>query len=189
MIGAEVGPSFLKSHWKVLCDNPLELPSRTVTIEEWLDALNLGKHLAAVSSSDRHDSATSFGSRTTSVFVKNATAEGIIEALLARRTHATNLAPFNLRFSVDHQSVGSSVTDPKEATIDLVVKPEEFRILEIWLGKTMIRRLSNLPADGRVVFPLEKVGKGRLWVKAVGKELDVDTQTPRTTITSPIWLK
>lgn len=189
MIGAEVGPSFLKAHRKVLCDNPLELPSRTVTIEEWLDALNLGKHLAAVSSSDRHDSATPFGSRTTSVFVKNATAEGIIEALLARRTHAANLAPFNLRFSVDRQPVGSSVTDPKEAIIDLVVKPGEFRTLEIWLGKTMIWRLSNLPADGRVVLPLEKVGMGPLWVKAVGKELDVDTQTPRTTITSPIWLK
>lgn len=47
----------------------------------------------------------------------------------------------------------------------------------------------HLPADGRVVLPLEKVEKGPLWIKVIGKEIDTVTQTPRTTITSPIWLK
>jgi len=191
MIGAEIGPPFQPFSWPgLLCDKPSEaFQSRTVTIEEWADALTSGKRLAAISSSDRHDSWTPFGSRTTAVFVKDKTPEGIIEALLARRTHAANLAPFNVRFSVDRHVVGSSVTKAKEAVIKLIAKPEEFDILEVWLGKTMIQQLSSLPTDGKVVLPLEKVEKGPLWVKVIGKESDPVTQTPRTTITSPIWLK
>ena len=191
LIGAEIGPPFKPFAWPgLLCDKPSDsFQSRTVTIEEWVDALNSGKRLAAISSSDRHNSWTPFGSRTTSVFVKDKTRDGIIEALLARRTHAANLAPFSVRFSVDHHVVGSSVSNAKEAVIKLVAKLEEFEALEVWLGKTMIQQLPNLPADGRVVLSLEKVEKGPLWIKVVGKEIDTVTQTPRTTITSPIWLK
>ncbi len=191
MIGAEIGPPFQPFSWPgLLCDKPADsFQIRTVTIEEWIAALNSGKRLAAISSSDRHDSRTPFGSRTTSVFVKDKTGEGIIEALRARRTHAANLAPFHVRFSVDRYVVGSTVTGAKEAVIKLVAKPHEFEALEIWLGETMIRRLASLPPDGRLVVPLDKIGKGPLWIKIVGKETDTSTHTPRTTITSPIWLQ
>jgi len=191
MIGAEIGPPYEPYEWKdFFCDNLTELvKSRTVTIEEWVDALESGKRLAVVLSSDRHFSSTPFGTRMTSVFVKNSTPEGIIEALLARRTHAANLTPFNVRFSVDRQVVGSVVNNAKEAVVQLAVKPEEFDNLEIWLGKAMIRRLTELPTDGRIVLSLMEVGKGALWVKVSGKQIDEATKTQRMTITSPIWLK
>jgi hypothetical protein len=122
-------------------------------------------------------------------FVKEKTADGILDALLGRRTHAANLAPFHVRFSVDHQVVGSSVVDAKEALIELRAKAEEFDSLEVWLGKTAIQKFISLPPNGSVKFSLREVGKGPLWIKIVGKEIDNATQTPRTTITSPIWLR
>jgi hypothetical protein len=188
--GAEVGPDFPPLRWKVLCGHPeQEINSQTGTLAEWQQALVQGKRLAAVSSSDRHFGLTPFGSRTTVLFASDKTRAAILEALQARRTMAANLEPFNVRLAIGDKIVGGTARHPTAVKLRVAASLGEVKAIEVWLGD---ERLEQFPPDAvnqDLTFSLEGRGPGAVWAKVTGVETDPNTRTPRTTITSPIWVE
>ncbi|MEM6796470.1 MAG: hypothetical protein AAF725_21035 [Acidobacteriota bacterium] len=191
-IGAEVGPDFLPLReewaWPVVCEHPeTAVRSRTVTLPEWSEALGAGKRLAALATSDRTFDFIDFRQRTTLVFATSRSPEAILEALRARRTMAAYLEPFALRFSIGGVPVGRTA-DAGPIRLDLEAEAGEVLEmklrsprgdLEVWRGDSGLgSREIAVPADD----------PGPFWIEVYGRETDPVVGTPRTTITSPIWL-
>jgi hypothetical protein len=189
-VGAEVGPDFQPISWQVLCSQPDQsISSQTVTLAEWKQALVQGKRLAAVAASDRHFGFTPFRSRTTVVFTGDRTAQGVLEALLARRSMAANLEPFDVRFAVDDAIVGGTAVNPSNARVLVSAPPAEVQAIEVWKGDELLESFSSEAVNRDLTVSLQGRGPGAVWVRVTGVELDPDTGTPRTTITSPIWIE
>lgn len=214
-VGAEVGPDFQPLRWKVLCGHPQEdLHSQTGTLAEWQQALAAGKRLAAVSTSDRHFGFTPFRSRTTVLFAAAKTPAAILEALKARRAMAASLEPFAVRLSIGAAIVGGTARSGSVGKLRVSAPPEQVAAIEVWRGDQLLQTfppdavnqdLSFAP-DGPPCCELEAGtastpgvattssaasprGAGPIWAKVTGVEADPDTGTPRTTITSPIWIE
>jgi hypothetical protein len=189
-VGAEVGPDFQPLRWKVLCAHPdQDINSQTGTLAEWQQALLEGKRLAAVATSDRHFGFTPFRSRTTVLFATARTPAAILEALKARRTMASNLEPFQVRLAIGDAIVGGTAKHALEGKLRVSASPEEVAAIEIWRGDQLVENFPPDAVNQPLTFAVEAGGKGPIWAKVTGVESDPDTGTPRTTITSPIWIE
>jgi hypothetical protein len=201
-VGAEVGPDFQPLRWKVLCSHPGDdIYGRTGTLAEWQQALMQGKHLAAVSSSDRHFGFTPFGSRSTVLFARERTPAAILEALKARRTMAASLEPFEVRLALGGAIVGETVPEavaekvaataarPAEGRLRVAAPPEQVAAIEVWSGDHLLQAFPPGAVNQDLAFALDGATKGPVWAKVIGIETDPGTGTQRTTITSPIWLE
>lgn len=189
-VGAEVGPDFQPLRWKVLCEHPeQDFNSQTGTLVEWQQALVQGKRLAAVASSDRHFGFTPFRSRTTVLFASAKTPAGILEALKARRSLAANLEPFDVLFAIGDVIVGGTARNPAAGKLRVVAPLEEVQAIEVWRGDELLEQFPPDAVNQDLSFPLEGRGPGAVWVKVIGLATDPATGTPRTTISSPIWIE
>lgn len=189
-VGAEVGPDFQPLRWKVLCAHPgQDINSQTGTLVEWQQALVRGKRLAAVATSDRHFGFTPFRSRTTVVFAAARTPQAILEALKARRTMAANLEPFEVQLAIGDAILGETAERSAEGRLRLTAPSEEVATIEVWSGDQRLKTFPPEAVNQDLTFPLKGSGEGPVWVKVTGVETDPATGTPRTTITSPIWLE
>jgi hypothetical protein len=214
-VGAEVGPDFQPLRWKVLCGHPeADLNSQTGTLAEWQQALAAGKRLAAVSTSDRHFGFTPFRSRTTVLFAAAKTPAAILDALKARRTMAATLDPFAVRLAIGDAIVGGTARRGSQGKLRVSAPPEEVAAIEIWRGDQLLKTFppdavnqdlrfapdaapccepaadtASTPGAPSISSPASPRGEGPLWAKVTGVETDPDTGTPRTTITSPIWIE
>jgi hypothetical protein len=189
-VGAEVGPDFEPLRWKMLCAFPEEeFNSQTGTLAEWKKALAEGKHLAAVASSDRHFGFTPLASRSTVVFATAKTPQAIFEALKARRTMAANLAPFRVQLAIGGAIVGETAMRNGEGKLRVSAPTEEIAGIEVWSGDQLLKSFPAEAVNQDLPFAIEADTVGPVWARVTGVETDPGTGTPRTTITSPIWIK
>ena len=189
-VGAEVGPDFQPLRWKVLCAHPEDdIDSQTGTLAEWQQALLQGKRLAAVSTSDRHFGFTPFRSRTTVLFASEKTPAGILEALRARRSMAANLEPFDVRFAIGDRIVGGAARHPAAGRLRVAASSGEVEAIEVWQGDKLLEHFPPDAVNQQLTFSVEGRGPAAVWVKVTGLATDPDTGTPRTTISSPIWIE
>ena len=189
-VGAEVGPDFEPLRWKVLCAQPDDdIHSQTVTLAEWQQALVAGKRLAAVASSDRHFGFTPFRSRTTLVFASAKTPAAILGALKARRTMAANLEPFQVRLAIGSVIVGETARHASEGKLRVSAPAQEVAAIELWSADQLLETFPPDAVNQDLTFSLVGRAAGPIWAKVTGLATDPDTGTPRTTITSPIWLE
>jgi hypothetical protein len=187
---AEVGPDFQPLAWKVLCGEPdRNINSQTATLAEWKQALVQGKRLAAVAASDRHFGFTPFTSRTTVLFTAGRNPAAVLEALQARRSMAVHLEPFDVRFAIEGAIVGGTAVNPSEGTVRVTAPAAEIESIEVWKGDELLEGFNSEAANRDIPVPLKGRGPGAVWVKVTGVELDPAAGTPRTTITSPIWIE
>jgi hypothetical protein len=61
--------------------------------------------------------------------------------------------------------------------------------IEVWKGNELLERFAPGAVNRDLAFSLSGRGPGAIWVKVTGVARDPDTRTPRTTITSPIWIE
>jgi hypothetical protein len=108
--------------------------------------------------------------------------------LQARRTMAATLDPFEVRFAIGDTIVGGMVRDPSEGRLRVAAPPNEVESIEVWIGDELLKSFSPRDAGQDLVFPLRGRGAGAVWVKVTGVAVDPFLGTPRTTITSPIWI-
>ncbi|MDW6005416.1 hypothetical protein SBX37_21330 [Vibrio mangrovi] len=193
-IGAEVGPDFysISGQWALspICEQPkLRLDTQTVTVPEWEDALANGKWLAAISSSDRHFDFIPFGLRTTVVFAKERSHQGIMEALRARRTLAAYMMPFNVELYSGSAMFGDTVDKSKMLSIKLDADSGSVEEMQLNRPGETIRSWKGDNAIGLFRIPAQDIPSGPVWVHIIGTEVDDNLHLQRTTITSPIWLK
>jgi hypothetical protein len=186
---AEVGPDFPPLRWKLLCSQPDDdILSRTGTLAEWQQALQQGKHLGAVASSDRHFGFTPFASRTTVLFARDRTPAALLEALRSRRTMAATLEPFPVRLAIGNAIIGETSPHASEGKLRVAAPAGQVAAIEVWSGDQRLRTYPPDAVNQDLVFAIGD-HPGPVWAKVTGIETDPNTKTPRTTISSPIWIE
>ncbi|RZP96962.1 hypothetical protein D8T65_22240 [Vibrio vulnificus] len=193
-IGAEVGPDFypLRGQWAVplICEKKrLRFDTQTVTIPEWEDALANGKWLAPLSSSDRHFNYIPFGLRTTVVFARERSHQGVLEALRARRTLAAYMAPFDIELYAGSVMFGDTADQSGSLTLRLAAKRGSVMEMQLNRPGETIKVWKGDDAIGSFVIPVQDIPSGPVWVQVSGTEVDERLHLRRTTITSPIWFQ